>query len=162
MMYNGAHRREGKEEIRTARISDYDGLMRLWLANGISIRAGDDRRGIRTVLDRNPGLSLVAVRHGSIVGAAMGTWDGRRGWIHHLAVDASCRRTGIASRILSELEIRMKRKGVQIVKAEIYGTNSASLALFRKRGYADYTNLRTVGKTLTKTRNIVATGQRKR
>ena len=46
------------------------------------------RENIRAYLERNPGLSFVARDDlGHIAGAVLAGHDGRRGFLHHLAVD---------------------------------------------------------------------------
>lgn len=60
----------------------------------------DSIEGIAAYLERNPGFSFVAVSGGQIVGAILCGHDGRRGIIHHLAVDSRFRRQGIGKRLL--------------------------------------------------------------
>ncbi len=79
--------KSGGVTIRKARMSDYNSLIKLWKENEIAIRPGDDRDDIKKFLARNPNLSLVAVEGNKIIGAVLGSWDGRRDWLHHLAVE---------------------------------------------------------------------------
>ena len=84
-------------EVREFRRGDGNALRALWLAAGFRL-LGDDDAGLATFADRNPGLFLVATApSGAILGSAMGAWDGRRGWLYHVATAASYRRTGVAS-----------------------------------------------------------------
>jgi ribosomal protein S18 acetylase RimI-like enzyme len=66
----------------------------------------------------------------------MGAWDGRRGWIYHLGVHPTHHRRGVASRLVHELEERMKKIGVPKVNALIYPWNDASIRFFTSAGYA--------------------------
>jgi ribosomal protein S18 acetylase RimI-like enzyme len=86
-------------------------------------------------LTRDPGLFLVAEEDGKIVGTAMGAWDGRRGWIYHLGVHPSSQRRGVATRLVEELEARMKKMGIPKVNALIYPWNHASVEFFKNAGY---------------------------
>src|SRR5262245_32420028 len=94
-------------EVREFRTGGRDALPALWLAAGFRLLADDDT-GLATFADRNPGLFLVATTvSGAIVGSAMGAWDGRRGWIYHVATGASYRRTGVASTLVGRIEARL-------------------------------------------------------
>jgi len=121
--------------IRSFVIDDYPQVRALWVASGLEIRAGDDLQGVGLKLTRDPDLFLVAEEAGRVVGSAMGAWDGRRGWIYHLGVHPSSHRRGIATRLIRELEARMKRMGIPKVNALIYPWNDASVAFFTSAGY---------------------------
>ena len=82
--------------FRTMCLSDYPALIDLMARSpGVSVRDADSEAAIARFLDRNPGLSFVAERQGVLVGCLMGGHDGRRGYLHHLAVDIDCRRQGV-------------------------------------------------------------------
>jgi len=121
--------------IREFAMSDYNEVRGLWKKSGLEIRPGDDAEGIRAKLEKDPDLFLVAEEGGKIVGSVMGAWDGRRGWLYHLGVLPGHRRRGIATKLVREVEKRMRRKGVVKVNALIYETNRPSLAFFLIMGY---------------------------
>lgn len=128
--------------IRNFSLTDYDEVVSLWKECNLEIRAGDGIKEIRTKILRDPEFFLVAVEDGEIIGSVMGAWDGRRGWIYHLGVLPSYQRTGVASRLVKEVERRMKKKGVVKVNALVYEWNSNSLKFFKKMGYeADRTTI---------------------
>ena len=61
----------------------------LWQATeGMGLNAADSAANLAEFLDRNPGLSVVAEQDGKLIGTALCGHDGRRGFIHHLAVTA--------------------------------------------------------------------------
>src|SRR5208337_3266852 len=121
--------------IRRFRMEDYRGVRALWVESGLEIRPGDGRREIQLKLKRDPELFLVAETEGRIVGSVMGAWDGRRGWIYHLGIAPDFQRKGVATRLVGEVERRMKKKGVVKVNASIYRWNKNSMAFFKKSGY---------------------------
>lgn len=112
------------------------------------IRPGDDVSGVRTKLLRDPDLFLTALMGEEIVGCIIGGWDGRRGWIYHLAVKPSDQRQGIATALLTEVEKRLAEKGAKKVNAQIYESNEKSMKFFKKRGYETHADLVMVGKYL--------------
>jgi len=136
--------------FREFRVEDYEEVMALWKDAGLILRAGDDLESIKLKLQRDPELFLVAEEDRVIIGVVMGAWDGRRGWINHLAVKPAYQRRGIASSLLDELEVRLTRKGAQKVNAQVYRWNTKSLDFFRARGYETQSDLIMVGKLLGK------------
>lgn len=72
--------------IRDFREADYEAVVRVWRAAGLTLKPSDTLPELRKVIERNPGLLLVAEDEGSVVGAVIGAWDGRRAWVYHLAV----------------------------------------------------------------------------
>ena len=134
--------------VRQFSMDDYAEVRALWVESGLEIRPGDSEDQIRSKLKRDPDLFLVAEDRGKIVGTAMGTWDGRRGWIYHLGVLPGSQRKGVASALVAEVEARMKTKGVLKVNAIVYKTNTKSLNFFRKSGYASDERALILGKTL--------------
>lgn len=83
--------------LRPLALADYDAVYALWSrTEGMGLGASDTREAIAFFLDRNPGLSLVACDATShIVGAVLCGHDGRRGYLHHLAVEKDLRKHGI-------------------------------------------------------------------
>lgn len=140
----------GKQVVRLREFSmkDYAEVRALWVESGLEIRPGDSEDEIRSKLKRDPDLFLVAEERGTIVGTAMGTWDGRRGWIYHLGVLPGSQRKGVASALVAEVEARMRKKGVLKVNAIVYKTNTKSLNLFRKSGYTSDERTLILGKLL--------------
>ena len=122
-------------DIRNFQMRDYDRVVSLRKKAGLEIRPGDERAQIRRKLERDPELFLVAEENGLLVGTVLGSWDGRRGWIHHLAIRPNKQRSGLGTMIISELERRMRKKGVLKVNAIVYRTNKKSINFFKKNGY---------------------------
>ncbi|MGZ5020396.1 MAG: GNAT family N-acetyltransferase [Chthoniobacterales bacterium] len=84
-------------------MDDYDAAVALWKKiEGVEICEGDSREEIRGYLARNPGLSRVAEENGVMAGAALCGYDGRRGFIYHLAVAQQFRGRGVGKRLLDD------------------------------------------------------------
>ena len=80
--------------FRPFEISDVDQVLDFWSnIDGIFLHSNgeDSSAGIISYLKRNPSFSFIAQKHSDIVGAIMAGHDGRRGFIHHLAVSPSIR-----------------------------------------------------------------------
>jgi ribosomal protein S18 acetylase RimI-like enzyme len=121
-------------DIRAFREADGDGLRTLWEAVGFRT-VGDDDAGLRLFAKRNPGTFLVAHQGDAIVGSAMGGWDGRRGWIYHVATSEEVRRTGLASKLITEVETRLAKVGARRVDLLVREGNAGGAAFWRSLGY---------------------------
>jgi ribosomal protein S18 acetylase RimI-like enzyme len=136
--------------IREFQLTDYDDVVSLWRTVGLILRPGDELDGIKLKLQRDPDLFLVAEDGGEIVGIVMGAWDGRRGWINHLAVKPNRQREGIGRTLIGELEKRLFEKGAKKVNAQIYKWNTKSHDFFKSVGYEVHSDLMMTGKYLKK------------
>lgn len=134
--------------IREFTIEDYLIVYELWKTAGLEIRPGDAIDDIKLKLQRDPDLFLVAEEKGEIVGTVMGAWDGRRGWIYHLAVRRDHQRKRIGSVLVRRVEERLVSKGAQRVNAQVVGSNQRSLDFFKSEGYETRPDLIMIGKQL--------------
>ena len=92
---------------------DYEAVRQFWenIEKGIHVGASDAPAEIQKKIQRDPDLFLIAELDHEIIGTVLGGFDGRRGMIYHLAVSASYRGQGIGSRLMSEVESRLRAKG---------------------------------------------------
>jgi ribosomal protein S18 acetylase RimI-like enzyme len=133
-------------DIREFRLGDGAPLRALWRECGFRL-IGDDDRGLAVFAGRNPGLLLVADAGGTIVGSAMGAWDGRRGWLYHVAVAHEHRRAGLATRLVERAEGGLRAAGCERVLVIVEAGNDHAFAFWTARGY-EVRDTRQLGKTL--------------
>jgi ribosomal protein S18 acetylase RimI-like enzyme len=136
--------------IREFQMGDYEKVLQLWKNAGLVLRPGDELEGIKLKLQRDPDLFLIAEEERQIVRVVMGAWDGRRGWINHLAVKPDRQGSGIGTSLIQELEKRLSEKGARKVNAQIYRSNAKSIEFFKSAGYEVHSDLVMVGKFLKK------------
>jgi ribosomal protein S18 acetylase RimI-like enzyme len=134
--------------IREFKLADYEKVVEVWKESGIILRPGDGREGVELKLQRDPDLFLVAEDEQQILGVVLGAWDGRRGWINHLAVRSTHRRSGIGNSLVRELERRLIGKGALKVNAQIYKSNRLSIEFFKALNYEVHSDLIMVGRNL--------------
>ena len=131
-----AKRATGQElVIREIRVSDGDELRRLWASVGFG-SVGDDDRSLARLARHNPGLVLVAAVGGRVVASALGAFDGRRGWIYHVATAEAHRRQGIASKLVERIEAGLDALGCPRVTVNVGDDRDAGRAFWQARGYA--------------------------
>ncbi len=124
-------------------IEDYEEVIALWKASpGIGLSDADSRDKIGHYLESNPGMSFVARDGGKLVGAALCGHDGRRGYLHHLAVHPDHRKSG-TGRLLSERCLTaLKADGITRCHIFVYANNPGGLAFWNKLGWYERTELK--------------------
>jgi ribosomal protein S18 acetylase RimI-like enzyme len=137
-------------KIREFKIEDYPVVRDLWQTAGLILRPGDKLEDVKLKLQRDPDLFLVAEQDDRIVGCVIGGWDGRRGWIYHLAVKPEHQRKGIGVELVRKVEKRLVAKGAKKVNAQVYKWNEQSSEFFKAIGYEAQPDLIMVGKQLRK------------
>jgi putative acetyltransferase len=122
--------------FRPLTIDDYDAVLALWQGtDGIGLSQADERQAIASYLDRNPGLSFVAQADEQLVGALLCGHDGRRGFIHHLAVRASHQRQGVGQVLVERCVDALRRDGIDKCHLFIYATNADARAFWQHMGW---------------------------
>ena len=81
------------------------------------------------------GLVLGARVEGRLAGVAIGSFDGYRGTLRRVAIDAHLRRRGIASSLVSALEERLIERGARLLRLHVERENEPAQALWTARGY---------------------------
>ena len=132
--------------VRPFRAGDGERLRAFWASIGME-GLGDDDAALGVLVERNPGLSLVAERDSEVVGSILGAWDGRRGWLYHVAVAPDLRRRGLAEDLVRRVEARLVEFGAPKVNAVIQDDNPAAAAFWRAIGY-EMTPARQYGRRL--------------
>ncbi len=84
---------------------------------------------------------LVAETDKKIIGAIVGTHDGRKGWINRLVIAPSYQKKGIAKRLVEEVEHHFSSMGIDIVACLIEDWNTTSMQVFEKLGYTKHTDI---------------------
>ncbi|HXB01570.1 MAG TPA: GNAT family N-acetyltransferase [Opitutaceae bacterium] len=136
--------------LRAMTPADYDAVLALWQASeGIGLNESDTREAIAAYLARNPGFSLVVEIEGVIVGALLGGHDGRRGYLHHLAVSNPHRRRGIGRTLVDESLARLRAHGIPKCNIFLFANNAAGRAFWLREGWAPREDLVLVQKAIS-------------
>ena len=83
----------------------------------------------------NPDLLILAEEHGHLVGSALAGWDGRRGWLYHVAVHKDERRRGIGRDLVIELEDRLRALGCPKLNLLVWDDNTYAMRFWEALGY---------------------------
>src|SRR5215472_13099604 len=112
-------------QIQPLTPADYDGLVATWKLAGLRYRPNgrDSKLAIVVQMSRDPELFLGAFEKGKLVGSAIASFDGRRGWINRLAVIPDARRRGIGKQLIERAEKLLRQRGALIIAAHIESEN---------------------------------------
>lgn len=138
-------------QIREFRFpDDYPPVYELWssMEKGVHVGRSDTAVEIEKKIQRDPDLFLVAECDHKIIGAVMGGYDGRRGLIYHLAVNPSFRGQGIGSRLMDEVEARLRSKGCLKSYLLVTSDNPEVEAYYQKRGWYHMDAIHLFGKDI--------------
>ena len=129
---------------------DYQQVYELWTAieKGVHVGRSDTLAEIGKKIQRDPDLFLVAELDRAIIGSVMGGYDGRRGLIYHLAVAAAFRGQGIGSRLMDEVESRLRAKGCLKSYLLVTLDNPEVEDYYRQRGWQHMDQIHLYGKEL--------------
>jgi ribosomal protein S18 acetylase RimI-like enzyme len=99
--------------IREMRPEDYGAALALWRSSpGVQLAGGDTRPDIQRFLGRNPGHSFVACEGEDLAAVALCGHDGRRGYLHHLAVAARHQKSGVGRALVERCLDELRRAGI--------------------------------------------------
>lgn len=119
--------------FRTMQITDYQDCYALWQSlPGIGLSGADEKEQIEAFLERNPELSLLAVADGKLVGTILCGQDGRRGYLHHLAVHKNFQRRGIGRELVSRCQENLHRLGIQKIHIFVKQSNCDAKMFWQK------------------------------
>jgi N-acetylglutamate synthase len=128
--------------------ADYCEVACLWRdTEGVGLDACvDTQEGIASYLARNPGLSFVARVEGQIVGAVLCGHDGRRGYLHHLAVAQERRRAGIGCALVERCLAKLAASGIPKCNIFLFGDNELGEAFWQQTGWTERADLKLLQK----------------
>lgn len=138
------------------KISDYDEVTALWYSiKGFAMRSIDDsREGVGKFLDRNPGLSTIAIEDGHVVGAILCGHDGRRATLYHVCVEEGYRKRGIGKAMVVRSMKALQDEGINKVALIAFTHNDIGNAFWKEIGWTKRDDLNYYDFTLN-TDNIV-------
>ena len=134
-------------ELHEMTVADYEETYALWEeSEGIGLGESDRRDAIASFLERNPGSSFVARIDGRLVGAVLCGNDGRRGFIHHLAVAPSHRHAGIGRALVARCLEGVAELGIAKCHLFVFHENDAGNEFWRRTGWTERAELKMFSK----------------
>lgn len=124
-----------RAHLRSATVDDVTAVLAFWddAAEPTSTDSADALVGL---LHRDPDALIIAVSNGRVIGTVIAGWDGWRGAIYRLAVDAEHRREGLAGTLLRAAEDHLARFGARRLHAIVVGSNVNGVAFWEASDWA--------------------------
>lgn len=137
-------------EIRPMTVIDYDIVLNVWEQSGLVIDPElDSKENISAFLLQNKNLSFVAVQNSQIIGAILGSYNCRMGWVYHLGVLPTFQHLGIGSRLIATAEQALTKAGAVKIMLTVRQDNLDVVPFYEKRGYVPFTRSEVFEKTIS-------------
>ncbi len=122
--------------IREMTINDYEEVFAMWqITSKRALSEADSKEQISRYLTRNAGMSQVAVENGRIIGTVLAGHDGRRGFIHHMAVLPEYRRHRIGHRLAQKAVEKISAEGIDKTHIFCYQNNETGQSFWQDFGF---------------------------
>jgi len=127
----------------------YDAVHALWReCKGVGLHDGSDsREGIQSYLERNPGMSFGAIDGDAIVGAVLCGHDGRRGYIHHVAVHPARRRQGLGRALVDKCLATLRARGIPKCHILVFNDNREGIGFWESIGWTLRSDISVMSRT---------------
>jgi N-acetylglutamate synthase len=123
-------------------MAHYDAAYALWGASeGIGLSEADTRENIAKYLRRNPGQSFVALDGTVLVGAVLCGNDGRRSFLHHLAVAPTHRRQGVGRTLVQRALDAQAAEGMRKCHIFVVAANEEGRRFWAREGWEERVTL---------------------
>jgi ribosomal protein S18 acetylase RimI-like enzyme len=122
--------------IRPYQETDETAVVALWQACGLTRPWNDPHKDIARKLQVQRDLFLVGEADGEVVATAMAGYDGHRGWVNYLAVQADLRGQGLGAALMHHIEQQLLALGCPKLNLQVRTGNTAVLDFYRHLGYA--------------------------
>jgi ribosomal protein S18 acetylase RimI-like enzyme len=125
---------------------DIPAALALWQGlPGIGLREADSPAALGRYLRRNPGCSFVALTEANeLAGVSLAGHDGRRGYLHHVAVAERFRTRGLGRELVARCSAALKAEGIEKINLWVKAENASGLAFWNRVGGRERRDIVTV------------------
>lgn len=108
--------------FREITLDDYESLVDFWKKNYF-VNEMDSKERFILFLDKNPQLSMLAEDENKIIGTALGSFDGRRGYLQKVVVDEKYRKKGIGLKLVEKVIHKLYSLGTTYIPISVEKEN---------------------------------------
>lgn len=101
---------------------DYKNLIDFWKENYF-VSEMDSEEHFILFLDKNPQLSMLAEDENKIIGTALGSFDGRRGYLQKVVVNKNYRKQGIGQKLVEKVINKLQSLGATYIPIAVEKDN---------------------------------------
>lgn len=136
-------------KIRLMKIEDFEAMYDLWKKVGLKVvNYEDEKEATEQIIKWNPATCFVIFIGDKLIGTVLGTFNGRRAWIYHLAVHPNFQKKGLGTLLLEKAENALKKLGAKRILLGVSKTNLKVLGFYQKQWYVEVDDAITMGKNL--------------
>lgn len=123
-------------KIREIEISDFPKIYALWKEAGIAVASFEkENEEFLEIITFNPASCFVIQKNSQIIGSCLGTFNGRRGWIYHLAIQPEYQNYGYGEMIFKKTERALFKIGAPKILLGVALSNKKVISFYEKQGY---------------------------
>ncbi len=124
-------------------------VLELWShVKGLVLTYSDNPSDLARYFSDNPQMSFVAIHEERVVGAVLCGHDGRRGYLHHLAVAPDSQNRGIGRALVDACLNRLKAIGIMQCNLFVVEDNAAGKQFWQRDGWSEWPQIRLMSKRL--------------
>ena len=125
-------------KIIEMQLDRYSELIDFWKScEGIYLSDDDEYDNLEIYLKRNRKSNFIVVYENEIIGTIKSSHDGRRGYIHHLAVKKEFRKQGIARELVNKCIEIIRAGGVHKYRIFVLDSNEGALKFWKQLGFKE-------------------------
>lgn len=129
-------------KIQTVLPGDLEDLTTFWRSiQGVGLGKGDDPDSLLRFIRRNPATCFLIRNEAKIVGSVLGGFDGRRGYIYHLAVCPERRRQGLGRVLMDTVCRALEKQGAHKIHLFVLNANSDVMGFYQRLGWNRRTDI---------------------
>ena len=121
--------------IRPFENDDRQTVIKLWRRCGLVVPWNDPEADIDRKLRVDPELFVVGIAGSRLVATAMGGYDGHRGSLYYLAVDAEQQGRGYGRKIADYIADLLKHRGCPKLNIMVRSSNTRMIDFYQRLGF---------------------------
>ena len=122
--------------VERAQLTDMGAMLDLWrVTPGLGVGKGDDQDALKVFMERNPSTCLVLRIDEGLIGTVIGGFDGRRGYIYHLAVHPDYQGKGYGQVLLNQVISELKSLGALKIHLFVFNDNQPATGFYHHQGW---------------------------
>lgn len=121
--------------IRPFENDDRQTVIKLWRRCGLVVAWNDPEADIDRKLRVDPELFVVGIAGSRLVATAMGGYDGHRGSLYYLAVDAEQQGRGYGRKIVDFLADLLEQRGCPKLNIMVRSSNTRMIDFYHRLGF---------------------------
>ncbi|MBN2546665.1 MAG: GNAT family N-acetyltransferase [Spirochaetes bacterium] len=131
-----------KIDYKPFKMKHYERVYEFWQnIKVLGMSEADNKENIKRYLKKNRNSSFVALNGSEVIGTILAGHDGRRGYIHHVAIDENHRKKGIAKNLINLAIAKLKKEGMVKCHIFVFKENKNAKNFWSHTGWTERTDL---------------------